>query len=151
MYSNASRRQDLKTLLSLSDNESLVTLEDVQLGEAWVTRPKTFGDVVVVQILSVLHKKLSHLIYNANYLLAGNTKYLEKELENFILQLKDINFIERILMMLDSDSDTKKDIAILILIRLTSFRYTLNLMLTRDLLKNLIIHINKFKKISKNH
>jgi hypothetical protein len=148
MYSNASRRQDLKTLLSLVDNQSEVTLQDVKIGEEWVTKPRTLGEVVVVQILSVVHKKLEYFIFNANNLLGGNNKILEKEFENFILHINEIDFINRILHFLDSNSDTKKDLAILILIRLTSFRYTLNMMMTREFLKRLIDHINRFKKIS---
>jgi hypothetical protein len=149
MYSNASRRQDLKTLLSLADNQSEVTLQDVKIGEGWITRPRTLGDVVVVQILSVIHKKLEYFNFNANNLLGNNNKILEKEYENFILNINEIDFLNKILQCLDSNSDSKKDLAILILIRLTSFRYTLNMMMTREILKALIDHINKFKKISK--
>lgn len=150
MYSNANRQEDLKTLLSLSDNKSQVTLVDTTIRENWVTRPETLGDVVLIQILCVLNKKIKSFILDANPIIGTpNHEVLDKKIENFSLQLKEIDFIDRMVQLLDSSSNTQKDVSILILIILTACRSILNLMMTKEFLKALINHINTFKKISK--
>jgi len=160
MYSNANRQENLEVLLNLTFNQSHLQMEDTFLRAKWLTKPETLGDVAIIQILNIIQKKVKGLILDQREL--ENNANTDKEkinptqkemfknkIENMIDLMNKLDFINKMVEMLDSESNTKKDCSILILCTMSGCKSLLGLMMNREFLKSLILHINRFKKASK--
>jgi hypothetical protein len=150
MYSNANKQENLSVLIILVDNQSVISIDETLLRSNWLTKPETLGDIAIIQILNIVQKKIKGFILDEKDRYHNKCKdHLTQRIDNFLSQLRETNFIYKMLQLLDSNSYTKKDVSILILCTLSAHRSVLNLMLTREFIKSLINHVNSFKTISK--
>lgn len=150
MYSNANREENLEILLSLTDNKSVITINETLIRQNWLTKPETLGEVAMIQILNIIQKKVKGLLFDEKDYFITNTKdkYLLR-IESIKIQFEKTDLINRMLTMLESQSSTKKDVAILILVTLSNVREFLNMMMKKEIIKCLIMHINQLKIQSK--
>jgi hypothetical protein len=152
MYSNANREENLEILLSLTDNQSVITIDETLLRSNWLTKPETLGDVAIIQILNIVQKRIKGFLLDEKEMyMSKNKPQLQQKIDNVIAQLNKINLINKMVELLDSNSYTKKDVAILILCTLSAFRCTLNLLINREFIRNIILHVNRFKTASKKY
>ena len=145
MYSNANREENLEILLNLIDNESKITFDDSLMRSNWFSKPKTLGDMVIIQIQAIIQKKIRGIMFDENI---NRDSTLSRRGKEFLNKIKETNFINRMLELLNSESKTKKDISILILCSLSECRHLIVLLLEKEFMKKIINHINSFKKIS---
>mgnify|MGYP000373199074 CR=1 FL=1 len=118
----------------LVDNQSKVTVENTKIEENWTAYPQTLGDVSIISILGLIVKKIKNSSLKLD--------------ENIYSPNKHIKLIDKLLTMLDSDSDTKKDVSLLILYYMTLIKPLFLLMLKKEFINTIIIHINKMREIS---
>ena len=150
MYSNANREENLEILLSLTDNQSAITIDETLLRSNWLTKPDTLGDVAIIQILNIIQKKIKGFLLDEREMyISKNKDQLQQKIDNFMAQLVKINLINKMVKLFDSNSFTKKDVAILILCTLSACRSILSLMMNREFIKNLTLHVNRFKTASR--
>ena len=150
MYSNANREENLEILLSLTDNQSIITIDETLLRSNWLTKPETLGDVAIIQILNIIQKKIKgFLLDEKDMYIAKNQDQLKQKIDSILIQINKTNMINKMISLLDSNSFTKKDVSILILCTLSACRPILNLIMNKEFIKSLILHVNKFKKASK--
>jgi len=145
MYSNANREENLEILLNLIDNESKITFDDSLMKSSWFSKPKTLGDMVIIQIQAIIQKKIRGIMFDENI---NSDSPLSRRGKEFLNKIKETNFINRMLELLNSESKTKKDISILILCSLSECRILIVLLLEKQIIKKIINHMNSFKKIS---
>jgi hypothetical protein len=118
----------------LVDNQSKVTIENTKIEENWTAYPQTLGDVSIISILGLIVKKIKN--------------YSLKLDDNTYSPNKHIKLIDKLLSMLDSLSDTKKDVSLLILYYMTLVRPLFMLMFKKEFLNNIILHINNMREMS---
>lgn len=151
MYSNANKQENLEILLTLVDNNSEIQIDETLLRSNWVTKPETLGDIAIIQILNLMQKKIKGLILDEKDTYRYKNKdMLKKSVDHFLLQLKEANLLEKTILLLDSNSNTKKDASILILCTLSNYNAVLRIMLNKEFINSLIAHVNSFKKASNN-
>ena len=68
--------------------------------------------------------------------------------DNLYLLIKDTNLIKKLINFLFTNSNTKKDVAILLLLHMTCCESILKMMLCDEIISKLIEYINSFKKTS---
>ena len=147
MYSNANKEENLEFLMNLVDNESKIILDETILKSNWLAKPDTLGDVVILQILSMITKKIKGFNLDEKEIQNANNKDLiQQKIETFLKQIQSTDLINRMIELLESPSNTKKDVAILILCILSGCKPFINLMLNKEFLQSLISHVNSFKK-----
>lgn len=148
MYSNANRDENVELLMKLLDNQSKVTIDETTLRSNWLAKPETLGDVAIIQILNLMQKKVK--IYNLSERdnINDKTGIKNPHAESMLITVENTNLIEKLLELLDSPSNTKKDVSVLILCTLSACRVLLRLMMNKDFLQRLINHVNSFKKLS---
>jgi hypothetical protein len=149
MYSNANREENLEILLSLTDNKSIITINETLIRQNWLTKPETLGDVAIIQILNIIQKKVKGLLFDEKDYFIMNTKdkYMLR-IESIKVQFDQTDLINRMLTLLESQSSTKKDVAILILVTLSNVREFLNMMMKKEIIKSLILHLHQMNNQS---
>lgn len=151
MYSNANREENVPILMKLITNESKVTIDETVLRSNWLTKPESLGDIAIIQLLNIIQKKIKGYLLDEKEISSTSSQKdkeaLNKKVEQMIGVINENEMIEKMLELLDSSSNTKKDVAILILCTLSACRSVLNLMLNTSFIQSLINHVNSFKRI----
>jgi hypothetical protein len=133
-------------------------------GGNWIQKPETLGELSLMKIFSIIETRLEYINtqeekiqlkieeknnQNPDTSILDPIKIEENknEFQSFMDEIKDIKFIVKIFKLLESDSNTIKDLAILILSELSSSNQILSLMLHKDYLQKLILHISCFRNL----
>ncbi len=145
MYSNANREENLDLLLVLIDNESKVTFDENLLKSNWFSKPKTLGDLVIIQIQTIIQKKIRGINFDEN--INRDTK-LSRRGKEFVKKVEESKLIDKMSEYLNSESHTIKDISILILCSLSECQHFIPFLANNGMIKKIINHINGFKKLS---
>jgi predicted GNAT family N-acyltransferase len=147
MYSNANKEENFEILLSLVDNESKIKIED---SFNWLAHPETLGDLALTQIYFLVQKRIKIFVYEDKCQSSNEARnVLQQKIDNTLMIFQQTNLINKLIKLLESNSDTKKDVSILILGSLSNHRAFLNLMLNKEMIQSLINHVSSFNKISK--
>ena len=147
MYSNANKNEDLNALMILYENESRINLDGELYKNTWLSKPNTLGDVAFIQIFKIIQKNIKDLSFGEKQ--HYNDKYFSAKYEKFINEINLYKVIEKVSLALDSSSDTKKDVAILILIELATSQKIIKILSLTENIKVFINHAYSFKKNSK--
>lgn len=135
-------------------------------------KPETLGELSLIKIFSIIEKRLDYIstqeekiqlkkeeqnnpLPDTSILDLIKVEENKNEFQSFVDEIKDSKFIFKIFKLLESDSYTIKDLAILILSFLSSSNQILSLMQHKEYIQKLILHINCFSnskyKNSKEH
>jgi len=146
MYSNANRQENIEHLLLIINNESKISFDESLLKSNWFSKPDTLGELAVIQIHAIIQKRIRGMSCEENL-----TSYLNPSRggKEFIQKILDINFIDKMCELLNSLSDTKKDISILVLCSLSECKHFINYLANNEMIVKIINHINMVTKISK--
>lgn len=146
MYSNANKQDDLATLIALSDNESRIYLDEKLYSGTWLSKPKTLGDVAFIQIFKIIQKKIKEISLGEK--VHKNSPLFLLQCEAFVAEILANQIIEKVCRALNCNSNTKRDVAILILLELANSQRVISLISTHEYLKLFIEHAHSLKKYS---
>lgn len=146
MYSNANRNDDLNTLIVLYENESRINLDGDLYNNTWLSKPTTLGDVAFIQIFKIIQKKIKEINFGEK--LHYNDKTFTLKYDNFMNEISKNKIIEKVCSALQEGSNTKKDVAVLILLELVNSQRINKILSSPEYIKVFIDHANSFKKFS---
>lgn len=147
MYSNANRNDDLNTLIVLYENESRINLDGDLYNNTWLSKPTTLGDVAFIQIFKIIQKKIKEISFGENHYY--NDQSFKLKYDNFINEISKNQILEKVCTALQTGSNTKKDVAILILLELANSQRINKILSSHEYIQTFIDHANSFKKNSK--
>ena len=146
MYSNANREENLEQLLILIDNDSKISFDESILKSNWFSKPNTLGDLVIIQIQTIIQKRIRGITCEENITTYSNPSRRGSE---FVHKIIDIKLIEKMTVHLNSLSDTKKDISILVLCSLSECRHFIYYIANIEMIVKIIHHVHTVRKTSK--
>jgi hypothetical protein len=112
------------------------------LRKNWFTKPETFGDIALINLLGVIVRKLNIIE------LEERTKSMPGIATGFYKLVKETHLIKRLLAFLESNSNTKKDVSLLILLHLTCSRLLLEFLIEEGVLKAILQYLESLKELS---
>jgi hypothetical protein len=122
----------------LVDNESRIIVENTNIENNWTAYPETLGDVSIISILGLIVKRIKMHEFNNK---------IKKNDDKITQMIKEINLIDKLVSLLKSESNTKKDVSLLILYYMTLINPIFKIMLCRDFIEAIVDHINEFKNL----
>lgn len=147
MYSNANRNDDLDTLIILCENESRINLDGDLYNKTWLSKPMTLGDVAFIQIFKIIQKKIKEISFGEK--LNYNDVAFKTRYEQFKIEITKNKIIEKVCSALQTGSNTKKDVAILILLELVNAQKISKILSSSEFMQIFIDHAYAIKKFSK--
>jgi len=147
MYSNANRNDDLNTLIILYENESRINLDGDLYKNTWLSKPTTLGDVAFIQIFKIIQKKIKEISFGEK--LHYNDESFKLKYDLFMNEINKNKLIEKVCTALQSGTNTKKDVAILILLELANSQRINKILSSQEFMKIFIEHANTIKRYSK--
>ncbi len=146
MYSNANRSEDLNTLIILCENESSVNADGEIYNNTWLSKPTTLGDYAFIHIFKIIQKKIKEISFGEKHHkdAAFNMKY-----DKFMNEISQNKLIEKVCSALQTGSNTKKDVAILILLELVNSQRINKILSTAEYVQIFIDHANECREYSK--
>jgi len=146
MYSNANKNDDLNTLILLYENESRINLDGDLYNNTWLSKPTTLGDVAFIQIFKIIQKKIKEVSFGEK--IHYNDESFQSKYDKFVNDITKNKIIEKVCLALKSGTNTKKDVAVLILLEFVHSQRIIKILSNEEFLQALIDHANSFKKNS---
>ena len=147
MYSNANRNDDLNTLIVLYENESRINLDGDLYNNTWLSKPTTLGDVAFIQIFKIIQKRIKEISFGEK--LHYKDEAFKLKYDKFMNEISKNKIIEKVCAALQNGSNTKKDVAMLILLELVNSQRINKILSSPEYMQAFIDHANSFKKNSK--
>lgn len=169
LYTHAKKNEDLTILISLLENSNKIKSIKRFEVDTEIHRPETLGDYVILTIFNIIEKN-AMLFDNDNRIITLDTDstgnlissmsldtddpYSNKDyyfnIDKIFLDIEKNDLINKMFWLLLNGSETKKDCAILILLKITKSKKLLKFMHSKQYIKALINYVNSNKDTESN-